>query len=401
MDTQSVFLLDGELRIRPYVSKVQLKEIALKCFGLELDENVKPVEMVSYDDRNFRVQGRLKNDDITRKFVLKIFNFGSAPKLSMELAVDLLIRCGEQCSDYLKVSTPIKSLQNGHSTENVEFISSFDIPVLEFASYNNCTKEDLIETGALRVGTSGEVTCRHHVRLLTYLEGRVPDFCKDNLTDSFVRHWGATCARICNAFEGEAKSEGDRGGWIWNLVTCPQYLTEDYLSTCIKDHEQRKVLSSIIREFETETLPLLKKHLKMSYIHNDLNEANLLVSANDSIDGVLDFDDIAWSFPVVDLGICMMYLSLASQEEDIFHNLNLLYKGFTSTRCLNDVEDSALYNICLLRYAEVTVISLYQHEFVDPDNDYLLLHTADNFKRIDYLRSAGPTIFKKRVCSED
>ena len=116
---------------------------------------------------------------------------------------------------------------------------------------------------------------------------------------------------------------------------------------------------------------------------------------------MIDFDEIAWSFPVVDLGVCMMYLSLASPEEDIFHNLNMLYKGFTHIRSLNDVEDSALYNICLLRYAEVTAISLYQHEFVDPDNDYLLFHTADNFKRIDYLRSVGPTIFKERVCSKD
>ena len=55
---QNIVLLNGELKIRPFVNSEQLKEIVLKCFGLELDENAEPVEMVSYDDRNFRIKGK-------------------------------------------------------------------------------------------------------------------------------------------------------------------------------------------------------------------------------------------------------------------------------------------------------------------------------------------------------
>ena len=73
----------------------------------------------------------------------------------MELAVKLLLQCDEKCSDYFKVSTPIKSMvQRDNTTNNTEYISSYDIPVLENASYDNCIKENLIEKGLLKVCSS-------------------------------------------------------------------------------------------------------------------------------------------------------------------------------------------------------------------------------------------------------
>ena len=61
------------------------------------------------------------------------------------------------------------------------------------------TKEDLINKGFLNVDASGKVTCSHNVRLMTYLEGKIPDFSKKSCTDAFARDWGMTCARLCNA----------------------------------------------------------------------------------------------------------------------------------------------------------------------------------------------------------
>ena len=56
-EKQSVAFVNDRLMIRPFVDQSQLKKIVLECFGIELDENVNPVEMVSFDDRNFRIQG--------------------------------------------------------------------------------------------------------------------------------------------------------------------------------------------------------------------------------------------------------------------------------------------------------------------------------------------------------
>ena len=56
-DKQTITYLDNKLQFRPFVSNDSLKDLLLQCYGLEIDENVAPKELDSYDDRNFLVQG--------------------------------------------------------------------------------------------------------------------------------------------------------------------------------------------------------------------------------------------------------------------------------------------------------------------------------------------------------
>lgn len=55
----TILYTDGQLQIRPSISNENLENILSHCYGLELDGNVVPKELVSYDDRNFLVRGLL------------------------------------------------------------------------------------------------------------------------------------------------------------------------------------------------------------------------------------------------------------------------------------------------------------------------------------------------------
>ena len=48
---------DNSIQVRPRVTTEQVKEIALSCFGLEVDPDSLPKELNSYDDRNMLIQG--------------------------------------------------------------------------------------------------------------------------------------------------------------------------------------------------------------------------------------------------------------------------------------------------------------------------------------------------------
>ena len=162
---------------------------------------------------------------------------------------------------------------------------------------------------------------------------------------------------------------------------------------------QQKILIDIVDEFENETLPLLEKHLTKSYIHGDVNEQNLLIDENEHVCGILDFDDFVWSFPIVDLATAMMYLSLSLEKHEILDKLHLLYKGYLDIRTINDVEKSSLYNLCLMRFVQSTAVSFYQHEVIDPQNDYLILHTKYNWEKINFFLTVGKESFMEKVCN--
>ena len=55
--TQTVTYLDEGFRVRPCVTKEQIKKLVNDCYGLQLDEDHEPKELVSYDDRNFLIKG--------------------------------------------------------------------------------------------------------------------------------------------------------------------------------------------------------------------------------------------------------------------------------------------------------------------------------------------------------
>ena len=185
--------------------------------------------------------------------------------------------------------------------------------------------------------------------------------------------------------------------WIWNLIESPALLKNFYLPK-LSNVEGREKILAIIEEFENTSLPLMKKHLKESYIHGDLNDQNLVTDQDGFVVGVIDFDDSVWSYPIVELATAMMYLGSGLDVEDLLDKYNLFYKSYVSIREVSEIEKSLLYNLCLMRFVQSSVVSLYQHEHIDPQNNYLMVHSpGKSWKVIHYLNCIGREKFVQKV----
>eukprot|EP00111_Clytia_hemisphaerica_P008873 TCONS_00025918-protein len=397
-EKQSIALVNDQLKIRPYVNKSQLKDIALKCFGFELDEGVEPMEMVSYEDRNFRIQGRCTGEKVSRCFVMKIFNRGTSNEDTLEHIINLILYSKSKCSQHFAVQTPIPSISS--SDQNMKYISSYNIPILPNASYDDCTKSSLIEKGLLDISPTGQTTCCHNIRLLTYLEGRPPKLSEEKVTDEFAQDWGATSGRLCNALEEVPKSEKvDREKSICNLITVGKYLKSTYLEA-VKHAKQKQTFTDIIEKFETQILPQLEKNVKKSYIHGDINEVNLLLDSSGKIGGVIDFDDAVWSFSIVDLAISFMHFSLYLDENAFTHKMKKLYQGYTSARQITDLERDLLYDITLMSYAQWSVLASHQYHVLDPGNKYIHDFLQKSWQGLSLLLLMSKDMFLEKVCTQ-
>ena len=55
---QKVLLVNNVLNLRPIITSKHLKNIATEVFGLEVSTEQDPIELDSYEDRNFLLTGK-------------------------------------------------------------------------------------------------------------------------------------------------------------------------------------------------------------------------------------------------------------------------------------------------------------------------------------------------------
>ena len=120
--------------------------------------------------------------------------------------------------------------------------------------------------------------------------------------------------------------------------------------------------------------------LRMSVIHNDLNESNILVTAsdwkervkNDNIDvlndfACIDFGDICVSWTVIEIATAMAYCALATPNAPI-ESCEKMLAGYAKTFSLNEHEIKVLPVLLMSRVATSLVMGLYSHHFKSSDD---------------------------------
>ena len=189
----------------------------------------------------------------------------------------------------------------------------------------------------------------------------------------------------------------------WNMMICSESLKTTYVNA-LENETYKQYCLDIIKEFEEKTLPILKEieaKKGRCWIHSDVNDLNLIVNDEEEIIGVIDFDDLTYSFKVIDIGISMMYATVKSPPNDFMRLLRSFYKGYTSVKDVSDVELSVLYNICQMRFVQSVSVSAYQSVFVDPGNKYLTMHGISNktLNGLNKLLEVGEKEFLNLICS--
>ena len=137
----------------------------------------------------------------------------------------------------------------------------------------------------------------------------------------------------------------------------------------IESSEDRKMINNFIDEFEKYISPLIGQ-MRMSVIHNDGNDNNILTDNKNETIGIIDFGDIVYSFTAMESAVCLAYVAIGEREP--FPKMISVLKGYQSIFPLNKSElGSMIYLVCMRVCTTLLMASWRKNLF--PHNDYLTI----------------------------
>ncbi|KAL1437719.1 hypothetical protein MTO96_048674 [Rhipicephalus appendiculatus] len=274
--------------IKPWLDAERATLLAKQKFGITA-HNV--TELVSYDDRNFKLQ--LARDDpewerYPHGFVLKVTNWVESQQTEFLESVSRLMT---EVSAQVPCQLPVLSKEGRH------FVTDrFPIGGPESTFVKECA-----------------------IRLFTFLPGRT--ISRREVNDRMCLTWGGLLGRIHRAIkEPEQYTTLLRRYTPWSLWSVAEL--DGLLDGTVHSGEDRALVRSVLASF-AELEPQLRS-LPTAVLHGDLNENNVLTcpksdnenNEDDEVYGVLDWGDVHGGARVMDLAVLLTYVLMAPSSGD-------------------------------------------------------------------------------------
>jgi len=227
----------------------------------------------------------------------------------------------------------------------------------------------------------------HFVRLLTLVPGKVLADTRPH-TPELLHSLGSMIGNMDYALQDFTHHAAHRT-LKWDLQHT--LWIHDYLQY-IDQPERRAIVERFLAQFETQVLPLSPK-LRMSIIHNDANDYNVLI--DDTIEGarrvvsVVDFGDMVHTYTVCELAIASAYAML--NKADPITAATHVVSGYHEAFPLSESEIEALYPLICARLCISVVNSAYQQK-VEPQNDYLMISEQPAWALLEQLVDVHPRL---------
>ena len=327
-------------QIAPQFTREDAVRLAETVYGLTATARPMP----SYADQNF-----LLDDASGRRFVLRIANAAEDSAV-----LDLQ----QKALAYLAAHFPTPSFQQ----------------VCETTS------------GRMMTAVEGADGARHHIWMVTYVPGRMlvdvnPQ--TPRLLRSLGRFLG-TLDRVLEGFTHPAM----RQDLIWDLKNASAI--RPHLAY-ISNPERRALVASFLDRFEAVVVPVLP-HLRESFIQNDGNDYNALVSGTGSdaeVTGLIDFGDMVHTPTVCEPAIAAAYAMLG--KADPVAAAAQVIGGFHEAHPLTEQELAVLYGLIGARLCCSVLISTYR-KTLEPDNDYLNVSEQPVWTTLETLAAVPPSL---------
>uniref|UniRef100_A0A6M2CK70 Hydroxylysine kinase n=1 Tax=Rhipicephalus microplus TaxID=6941 RepID=A0A6M2CK70_RHIMP len=330
--------------IKPWLDSKRAALLAKEKFKMTAD-NV--TELVSYDDRNFKVQLARNDPEWERYphgFVLKVTNWVESQQTDFLESVSRLMT---EVSAQVPCQLPVLSKEGRH------FVTDhFSIGGPESTFVKECA-----------------------IRLFTFLPGRT--ISRRQVNDRMCLTWGGLLGRIHRAIkEPERYPTLLRRYTPWSLWSVAEL--DGLLDSTISNCEDKALVRSVLASF-AKLEPKLRS-LPMAVLHGDLNENNVLTSPmggneneDDEVYGVLDWGDVHGGARVMDLAVLLTYVLMAPSSLDRSSEENA---GLALTGYLQHVPDEAanlplLKTLVAARLCQSVVKGLEAFQ-KNPDNKYVL-----------------------------
>lgn len=180
----------------------------------------------------------------------------------------------------------------------------------------------------------------YYMRILSFLEGTFWVDLRDYTKELFLS-LGTFLAEMDNSLNDFSHPALKRHyEWdIANAMECENDLGH------IRDHEKRRLVNYFLSQFRTEVIPV-QPYLRKSYIHNDANDYNLLVS-NNKISGLIDFGDMVYSHLINNLAVACTYAMLG--QPDPLQSASWVVQGYHLNCPLTEQEVQILYYLIAAR----------------------------------------------------
>jgi Ser/Thr protein kinase RdoA (MazF antagonist) len=212
--------------------------------------------------------------------------------------------------------------------------------------------------------------CPSLARLVTWLAGRplatIPPAAR---SDALLLDLGRVLGRTAAALDGLDHPAAHRR-FQWSAEEGLDVIAAH--APAVADRDRAALLTAWQRRLAplAAALPALRHGV----IHNDANDHNVLVAEDgQSISGLLDLGDSAWSVVVNELAVAAAYAALDAAEP--LATIDAVRSGFEEALPLTAAERSSLPGLVALRLATSVALSAHPSR-LDPDDPYLTISEA-------------------------
>jgi len=227
------------------------------------------------------------------------------------------------------------------------------------------------------------------IRPLEYLEGNFLSEIK--LSNEDHLKMGMFLGRLSKSLNGFDHPAANRE-FDWDARQVD--LMKDKLKF-IDSPEDRKMINYFIDEFEKYITPLIDQ-MRMSVIHNDGNDNNILTDNKNETIGIIDFGDIVYSFTAMESAVCLAYVAIGEREP--FPKMISVLKGYQSIFPLNKTElGSMIYLVCMRVCTTLLMASWRKNLF--PHNDYLTISEKPAWEFLRKMHQENLNEWKNKITS--
>lgn len=233
---------------------------------------------------------------------------------------------------------------------------------------------------------------RHFVRLLSYLPGRFFARVKPH-KDELLQSLGSFLGRMDKAllsFRHPAMERELKWDLKKALVTLARLLPQ------VQGKAERELVRHFMGLFKEQAVPILAE-LRMSVIHNDANDYNVIVGhASAGVEdrfikvvGIIDFGDMLYGYTVGELAVGAAYAMMG--KKDPLAAAAALVSAYHRVLPLSDIEVQVLYHLVALRLCLSVAISAEQKK-QEKENEYLTISEKPAWALLREWREINPRL---------
>ncbi len=317
---------------RPKFSPAEAERTVSERYGI----TGSAVELVSYDDQNFRI------DSGGAQYTLKISYQG-------------------ETRGWLELETAVMAKLAG---------CSFEVP------------RALTSKDGERIITIPQGGQEFMARLLTFVPGRLLfDVSPQSL--SLMHDLGRTMGEAAAALDGFTHPHMQQD-YEWDLLKGQGFVTDQMLAMLDSDDARR--VRELTKRLDSAFFMRLE-NLRKSVVHNDPNDYNVLVAestAGQRISGVFDFGDTMQTLTIADVAITAAYAAMDKKRP--LATIAAVTAGFHSEFALLEEELPVILDLVRLRLCMSACFAV-RSRLDEPDNEYVSVHER---RALELLRELEP-----------